>query len=230
MNQLQDIPMFFIGDNHGEYSEMFELIKNHSLSNCYLIHLGDGGEGFLEMPKQFRQFVYLNTFFESRNIHYMSIRGNHSDPIYFEGSTRFSLSHFNLIEDYTLMDYKDKVIQFVGGAISIDRKSRIEGRSYWKKEPVKLDLEKCQKCDILITHTAPSRCFPQEINDMVRYWARNDESLLKDLAEERVVMDEIFNKCKPSLHIYGHFHSSHTEVVQDCMHKLLDINEIWEYR
>jgi hypothetical protein len=40
-------------------------------------------------------------------------------------------------------------------------------------------------------------------------------------------MDEICKLCKPRLHLYGHFHSSWTERVNGCVHKLLDINEIW---
>jgi hypothetical protein len=64
---------------------------------------------------------------------------------------------------------------------------------------------------------------------MVYGWAREDAYLLEDLTEERAVMDEIFKICDPSLHLYGHFHSSWTEVVNKCKHKLLNINEIWEY-
>ncbi len=65
---------------------------------------------------------------------------------------------------------------------------------------------------------------------MVYGWAREDAYLLEDLTDERAVMDEIFKLCSPSLHLYGHFHSSWTERVNGCVSKLLDINELWEYR
>ena len=226
---LSPIPMYFMGDNHGEYSDMFELIKKHGLKDCHFIHLGDGGEGFLPTKKQLRQFAYLNDFFKARNILYKSIRGNHSDPFYFNSNSKVTMSNFELIEDYSVMEYCNKTIQFIGGAVSIDRTHRCEGMSYWADELVKFDEDKCQKVDMLITHTAPSWCFPQKFNRMVYDWAAADMSLLKDLTEERSIMDKIFNICQPSLHLYGHFHSNWTETVNGCKHKLLDINEIWEY-
>jgi len=63
--------------------------------------------------------------------------------------------------------------------------------------------------------------------EMVYGWARDDAYLLEDLMDERAIMDEIFKNCKPSLHIYGHFHSSWNEEINGCRHRLLSINEIW---
>ena len=160
----------------------------------------------------------------------MSIRGNHSDPYYFQGVNRISLSNFQLIEDYTVAEYDGKSIQFIGGAVSIDRTARKEGVSYWEDEAVELDRDKCKEVDILVTHTAPSWCFPQQFNEMVYGWARDDAYLLEDLTDERAIMDEIFKLCKPKLHLYGHFHSSWTEEINGCKHKLLNINETYELR
>lgn len=222
--------MYFMGDNHGDYQIMQNLIDLHDIKDCYFVHVGDGGEGFVHLEKQLRQFAYLNDFFRARNINYMSIRGNHSDPFYFKQDSRVNMSHFELIEDYTVMEHKGKLVQFIGGAISIDRTHRTEGTSYWKEEVVVLDESKCQKVDVLITHTAPSFCFPQQFNEIVYGWARRDSSLIADLNHERLLMDKIFDICKPSLHLYGHFHSSVTEMINGCTHKLLDINEIWELK
>lgn len=228
MNIFQNIPLFFIGDNHGQYEQMFNLIQEYDLSNCYLIHLGDGGEGFLPMGRQIALFLKLNDLFRERNVFYKSIRGNHSDPFYFKGSIRINLSHFELLEDYTVVSYKNNTIQFIGGAISIDRTSRIEGQSYWKDEVVVYEPDLCKPVDVLVTHTAPSWCFPQQINDMVRSWCYEDKSLLADLKEERKILDKIAKKCKPKLHLYGHFHTHSTEMIDGTLHKLLNINEIWE--
>ena len=229
MKKLENLPLLFIGDNHGNYDHLFSLIKRHALENCYLFHVGDGGEGFLKTAKQYRQFNQLNDFFKGRNIQYKSIRGNHSDPFYFTGTSRFIETHFELIEDYTVLEYKDKKIQLIGGATSLDRIDRTEGVSYWKGETLVLDESKCQKVDILVTHTAPMWCFPQGFNDTVLYWASRDRALTADLLKERQQMNTILNICKPSLHLYGHFHASHTELVNGCKHKLLNIDEIWEY-
>jgi len=223
-------PILFLGDHHGAWSTLFDIIIDKKISDCYIICVGDGGEGFIPEDKQLLQFENLNNLFKKHNIEYKSIRGNHSDPIYFQKETLIVLSNFELIEDYTITEYGDKTIQFIGGAISIDRTGRKEGISYWEDEGVIFNREACQKVDILVTHTAPSHCFPQKFNEMVYGWAREDTYLLEDLTDERSVMDEIFKICKPELHLYGHFHSSWTERVNGCVSKLLDINELWEYR
>lgn len=224
----KDKPILFLGDHHGLWSQLLDIIETKKISNCYLISVGDSGIGFTNKENQQRNNIWLNEEFKERNITFMSIRGNHDDPAYFRGPDRVSLSNFELIEDYTVMEYNGKKIQFIGGATSIDRTSRREGISYWEEEVINFNKDKCKEVDILITHTAPTWCFPQQFNEMVYGWAREDAYLLEDLTEERAIMDEICKLCKPGLHLYGHFHSSWTERVNGCMHKLLNINEIWE--
>ena len=230
MNILdKDKPILFLGDNHGAWGELLYIIKTKNLSNAYIISVGDLGIGF-NPSGDLMQCDLLSKEFKKRNINFYGIRGNHDDPLYFSGDNRICLDNFELIQDYTIFEYNSKLIQFIGGAVSIDRTGRAEGISYWVDEGVNFDKELCKKVDILVTHTAPSWCFPQQFNEMVYGWAREDAYLLEDLTDERAVLDEIFKICKPSLHLYGHFHSSCTERVNGCMSKLLDINEIWEYR
>jgi hypothetical protein len=226
-NLNKNKPLLFLGDHHGQWDFVFDIIVTKKIENCYIICVGDGGEGFISKDKQLRQFEYLNNEFKNKNIEYKSIRGNHSAPYFFQKENKINLSNFELIEDYSVYQYNSKLIQFIGGAISIDRTGRKEGVSYWKDEKVVFDKDKCQNVDILVTHTAPSWCFPQQFNEMVYGWAREDAYLLEDLTDERAVMNEIFKLCKPSLHLYGHFHTSVTERINGCVHKLLDINEIW---
>ena len=226
-NLKKNKPLLFLGDHHGSWDLVFDIIISKKIDNCYIICVGDGGEGFISKEKQLRQFELLNNRFKKYNIEYLSIRGNHSDPSYFRGEDRVSLSNFELIADYTIAEYGDKKIQFIGGATSIDRTGRTEGTSYWEKEVLVFEKNKCEEVDILVTHTAPSWCFPQQFNEMVYGWAREDAFLIEDLTDERAIMDEICKLCKPRLHLYGHFHSSWTERVNGCIHRLLDINEIW---
>ena len=221
-------PLLFLGDNHGAWSELFFIIKNKNIENCNLISVGDLGIGF----KSKKEYEYtlsenLDKEFKQRNINFYGIRGNHDNPVFFKGEDRICLDNFELIEDYSVFEHDSKLIQLIGGAVSIDRTGRREGVSYWVDESVKFEREKCKKVDILITHTAPSWCFPQTFNELVYSWAREDAYLLEELTDERSVMDEIFKICSPSLHIYGHFHSSWTEKQIKCTHRLLEINEIW---
>jgi hypothetical protein len=220
-------PIVFLGDHHGVWWELLWELENKKIRDCYVVSVGDCGIGFLDKKTELSRIQTLNDDFKSRNINFLGIRGNHDDPSYFTGDDRIQLSNFELIEDYSVYEHSSKLIQFIGGAISIDRTGRQEGKSYWKGEGLNFDKDKLQKVDILVTHTAPSWCFPQQFNEMVYGWAKEDDSLLRELTKERSVMDEIFEVCKPTLHLYGHFHSSWTEEINGCKHKLLNINETW---
>ena len=223
--------LIFLGDTHGAWNSVLHSIDVKKIDNAYLISVGDLGIGF-EPSKEHRDKLYngLNSFFKEKKINFYGIRGNHDNPKFFKGDDRIQLSNFELIEDYSVFQYGHKKIQFIGGAISIDRTSRHEGISYWEDEGVVFDKDKLQKVDMLVTHTAPSWCSPQAFNEMVYGWAREDAFLIEDLTDERTVMDEIFKICKPSYHFYGHFHHSWMELVNCCKHKLLDIDELYEYR
>ena len=220
-------PILFLGDNHGNWNFLLDIIRHKNISNFNIISVGDLGIGF-NPSHDLVQCDLLDKEFKKRNIHFYGIRGNHDDPLYFKSSNRICLPNFELIEDYTICEYNTKTIQFIGGAVSIDRTGRRAGVSHWEDEGVVFNKNACKAVDVLVTHTTPSWCFPQQFNEMVYGWAREDAYLIEDLIDERSVMDEIFKICKPRLHLYGHFHSSVTEKINGCNHKLLDINEIWE--
>lgn len=219
--------IFYVGDHHGDWGQLFWFINRLKIENCYLVSVGDSGIGFKIKKEQLSDIKLLNKKFKKLNIIFMSIRGNHDDPSYYNGTDRIELSNFETIEDYTVMEHNGKLIQFIGGATSIDRSMRKEGVSYWSGEGLNFNGDKLQKVDTLITHTAPTWCFPQRFNQMVYDWAKDDGYLLEELILEREVMGEIFKVCQPSLHLYGHFHDSWNEEINGCKHRLLNINEIW---
>ena len=218
--------LLFLGDNHGNWNDLLYEVESGNISDANIISVGDLGVGF-NIKRDLPNYLELDKQFKQKNIKFYGIRGNHDDPEYFKNYTRICLDNFELIEDYSVYEYNSKLIQLIGGAISIDRTARSVGISYWDDEGVIFDKDKLQKVDVLVTHTAPTWCFPQKFNEMVYGWAREDAYLLEDLVDERAVMDEILKICKPSLHLYGHFHSSWTEEINGCKHKLLNINEIW---
>lgn len=226
-NLIGEKPLLFLGDNHGSWDSLFFKIKRNNISNVNIISVGDLGIGFYP-SRDMSTCDLLDKQFKQRNINFYGIRGNHDDPSYFKGENRVCLNNFELIEDYSVFGYGSKLIQFIGGAISIDRTGRTVGISYWENEGVIFDKDACQKVDILVSHTAPSWCFPQQFNEIVYGWAREDAYLIEDLTDERAVMDEIFKLCAPTLHLYGHFHSSWSERVNGCMSRLLNIDELYE--
>lgn len=220
--------LFLLGDIHGDWNELFFQIQEHDIKNSYIVSVGDLGIGFkYKKEHEYKQSENLNNQFKQRDNIFYGIRGNHDDPSFFKGNNRLVFSNFELLEDYTTAKYGDSTIQLIGGAVSIDRTGRKKGVSYWEDEGVVFERESCKKVDVLITHTAPSFCYPQTFNEMVYSWAREDAYLLEELTDERAVMDEIFKICQPSKHFYGHFHHNYVEKIQSCTHRLLNIDELF---
>jgi predicted phosphodiesterase len=219
-------PIYVLGDNHGQYDKLFRKLDDFDINNCTLIHLGDGGEGFLPHKKQMRQFEHLNECFKKRVIQYLSIRGNHSDPAYFNGS--INLSNFKLLPDYTYLTLNDKKFGFVGGAVSIDRRMRAEGISYWKDEKFVLDHSKIERCDVLVTHSAPS-WLGEFTKQGILSWCNRDEYLWRDCVKEREEIAVLYELANPHKAFIGHFHTSLTQTHNGCTAKILNELEIIEY-
>ena len=224
-----ELSLIFLGDNHGNWNELMYYIRKSDVKNANIVSVGDLGIGFRIKDEYERGLCSnLSKEFSERNLFFYGIRGNHDNPRFFQGNDRILFSNFQLIEDYAVSEYKGVTIQFVGGAISIDRTGRKEDVSYWTDESVVYKPNLCKKVDVLVTHTAPPQCFPQTFNEIVYSWAREDAYLIEDLIDERAVMGEIFKLCSPKYHFYGHFHSSWQENVNGCLHRLLNINELYE--
>lgn len=229
-NLNNSLPFILLGDNHGNWNELFFQLNSRDVKDSYVFSVGDCGIGFLKKEQQLKQLKLLNEEFKSRNIFFKAIRGNHDNPFYFKKENKINLSNFELVEDYTVFSYDDLIIQAVGGATSIDRTGRQLGSSYWEDEKVVFNKLQCANVDILITHTAPSFCYPQKFNGIVYSWANEDAYLIEDLIDERAVMDEIFKLCNPKYHFYGHFHTYRSDQINNCIHRLLDIDELYELK
>lgn len=216
-----------IGDIHAEWPNLFGKVQRLDVRDSLLISAGDIGIGFIPPNEQERQFEHLNNFFAARNVEFWGIRGNHDDPQYFDGSV--NLSNFRLLKDYHTETLNDKKFLFVGGAISIDRKVRRFGINYWPDEKFILKPDLVEKCDVLITHTAPTWSDPfykTNISD----WVEKDLGLWSECYEERRGVGELIKLAKPSKHYCGHFHLSSWNDVDECESRILDILEIYEVR
>jgi hypothetical protein len=92
-----------------------------------------------------------------------------------------------------------------------------------------------KKIDILVTHTAPTFCYPTGFNNLVYSFAANDPTLLDDLTKERKLLTELFDYLKETdnnitHHYYGHFHSDKVESINDTKHVLIGINNFVDFR
>lgn len=116
------------GDIHGEYSAISNSIKKNELKNCAIICCGDIGIGFEKPNYYVGEFNKLDKVCKQYNVHLVMFNGNHDNPIYFEHPELidgYKGKYIHLIDSYTVVKLKDKNILCVGGAISIDRSSRL---------------------------------------------------------------------------------------------------------
>lgn len=220
------MPIYFIGDIHGQFANLLTLLERIELKDCYLICVGDFGIGFRESDTT--SCILMNDFFKERNIMFYSIRGNHDDPLFFKGRWRIKHSNFELLEDYTSMELNGEKFLFVGGAVSIDRLYRHEGLSYWIDEIFKLDLDKIQECDVIVTHSGPTWNGPFE-KDGIQSWCDKDPTLWEECLKERTEHDILIKKSKAKRHYCGHFHQYYFVDFDDCCSRIIAEFEIVQH-
>lgn len=221
------MPVCIVGDTHGNWDQIFSRLDQYSITNSYLIHVGDIGLGFVHPNKQNETLKLTNSRFKKRGIKFMGIRGNHDDPSFFRGD--YSYSNMDFLPDYTLRELNGEKFLFVGGAISIDRQCRVLGQSYWIDESFVLRTDLAQKCDVLITHSAPYWLGPFD-KQGIAGWCEKDKLLWDECYKERLELDELVKLCKPSRLYCGHFHMSSWIDHRECYARILDINEIAEHK
>jgi hypothetical protein len=223
-------PIYIGGDSHGNFDVLFDKIDEYGIEDCIFISTGDDGFGMYTTPKkQERSFELLNNRFKKRNIQWMGVRGNHQDPMYHKGSDRVVLSNMELLEDYTYKIINDQKFLFVGGALSIDRRIRGEGTSYWTDEVFVLDESKIEECDVLICHSAPNWVGPATKSG-IESWCIKDPPLWDECVKERLDHNRLFELAKPKYSYHGHFHINESRVVDGCKATIIEELGIVEHR
>ena len=229
--------LYFLGDIHADFVWLSFAIVQNKIKDSTIIQVGDFGLGFLK--KEEEQLTNLNNACVLNNIMVYAIRGNHDDPSAFDSGNRFS--NLKFLKDYTLLKIYGLNILLAGGSISIDRLHRKENISYWENEVFVYDesrllesLKSINKVDIVVTHSAPTRVFPVDLDSLVFEWMARDKTLhadiLRDRSEHRKFMNHlIWRGLKPSFWYYGHFHRSRLQIHRGIVFKLLNINEFYEH-
>lgn len=247
--------LMFLGDLHGHFAIIHRYVKLYGITNAHIIQIGDFGVGFNTIEKEKRMLEMYNPILVKNNVHVWAIRGNHDYKSHFDNDP-FGLSNIHLIPDYTVLELCDKRILCIGGAVSVDRNWRytklqkqdifenqtLGKESWWPDETFILDKDKLvemKDIDIVVTHTAPHYCEPDNtfgfgpfVEGIVR--ETKDTELKTDLEIERQQMTDAFTIIKMNndikLHIYGHFHKSWNSLMCGTEHRLLNVNELWEER
>lgn len=180
----------FIGDCHGKYDRYGKILKTCQNS----IQVGDMGVGFFRENAWDGELIpYANPPYD-RMVEggHRFIRGNHDNP-------NVCKRHTQWIPDGTIEDG----VMFIGGALSIDRAMRVEGRSWWAEEELNYgelnDLAGKylqEKPRVMVTHDCPETVANHLFNT----------TKIFDPSRTRQAFDGMWENHKPELWIFGHWH------------------------
>lgn len=211
---LKQTKIFVIGDTHGAIPSIIEEQKQ-----AHIIHVGDFWFG----SNQRGEAEYLRKLDEllrqNNSILYANL-GNWDDPSFWTEDKGFTNIKFP--KTYEVVNLCGFNYAFLGGAVSIDRKDRIEPFKVFNNsfenspkanEEIFNKLLESRQIDCFISHTAPSTFYPDDAKGfapIVHAYAKNDKELFADLTKERSQISLIFNKIHTHKRFYrwfyGHFH------------------------
>jgi len=196
-----------IGDLHGEW----DYYKDHLLEGAsHSIQVGDFGMGFNPARDA------LIKKWQTSNLNHKFIRGNHDHNLSCATSKNF-------IED----GYYDKKhgAMFIGGAWSIDYFLRKEGSSWWNDEENSQEafnkfeatyLEVLPR--VMITHDAPHGV-PEKLGLL------NPQFGGPITTRTGYRLARMFLKHKPQLWVFGHWHKSADQIVDETRFVCLGVSE-----
>ena len=223
-----------VGDIHGAYPRLrYDISRLHT--DAHIIQVGDFGFGFHKPNYYKTELADVSKTLAKTNCHLYIIRGNHDDPSYFaETNNPFEFDNITALADYSELSLLGKSILLVGGAVSVDRRFRQEGKSWWSDEDFNLKLEdqfpyKDRQYDLVVTHTRPGVCGAFKGFDNIQYWCDQDPTLKNDLIDESQQLDYLYERTKPKHWIYGHFHCSDVYTYEDTKFRCINIDEHYLY-
>lgn len=202
--------VYLLGDIHWNWKRTFYDIERFDLSDCTIICVGDIGWGFDNCG--LAEANVINNRLSQRGITFLGVRGNHEDKKFFDGET-INLPFLKMLPDYSRLNVNGENWLLIGGAISIDRFNRIQGRSYWADEDFVLDESKIGDApvDVLVTHSGPNWIGPNDCTGIVKACVDVEaklglHTLWPELQAERIKHDRLLEIVKPKKLYLGHFH------------------------
>ena len=234
--------MIVLGDVHRRWEDVVTAIDHADLYGRTIIQVGDFGLGFGDQDRERQQVAALGVALRRRRNRLLIVRGNHDNPALFRVRTEIGDGAIRLMPDYSLDMVEGRKVLFVGGAISVDRRLRRTGRSYWPDEAFVLDLARLAALDLseldaVVTHTAPGVA-PPPLDHHIHFGAgatptpapsryraalqrlyTRDDTLAADVRTERRALDTLYHAIRARTAvphwIYGHFHHHATMVYED---------------
>lgn len=219
--------LYFCGDTHGNFDALVKWNERHE--GDVLVHVGDFGLGFLTGGRSvFSLTAGLDKQLAERGNKLYVIRGNHDDPKFFKHGDSF-VDGVQLVKDGTLLELCGERIWLHGGAISVDRKQRVPGHSWWAGEHCDWqgDTEGLSTATVVVTHGAGSWSELGVDSPYLQQFHATDPTLREELKAESAVFDGMRKEAAAATHwYYGHFHQSMRHDDGKTKLRGLDIGEI----
>lgn len=231
MNRQIQLPPLAMPQGSFTIKADYASIKPKALSfysDAIIISAGNNRIGFNSEAYYEKVFGKMNEILAKNNTTILFIRGNNDDPSFFR-EEKINFTNVKTIPDYSIIKTKHGNVLCVGGGLSIDRvwrkkqQDRLSSISsdkkkilYWKDEMPTFDDDKMKelsesgiKISGVVSHVAPTFAFP-DIADSLDDWCTKDADLARDIENERLVMDKIYDTLRsmgnrPSFWYYGHY-------------------------
>lgn len=217
----------FVGDTHGNEmfwrKAIFPAVVQHEVE--IIVQLGDfgvwpgkPGTAYLDQ---------LDKLCAKHGVPIWFVRGNHDDTTQLtmgdagDGETLVALRpNIFQIVDGAMIDIDGETLLGVGGAVSIDKDMRVEGRSWWANEFTDIASidravysEPKRKIDYVVTHDVP-----EQVDIVSKLFIATGHQMKADTASRnnRAVLGLLFQKLqtrKPKVWLHGHYHIAYTAVV-----------------
>lgn len=202
--------LMFCGDVHGYITALVNrLCCEMQLEHVDCIVCGDFGIGFDKSWENL--YNKIEPKLKKADVHIWVVRGNHDNPEYFEDETKYSKDYVTFMEDYKLYKIAGKEILPIGGATSVDKKLREEGKNWWPGEKIKrVDIKTLPtKVDVIVSHQCPL------IFDPITVKLDDDDDIYEEVTEERNYLNEIAFNVKAEYWYYGHHHTHYSGEYKD---------------
>jgi predicted phosphodiesterase len=196
----------FLGDTHGNIGWMKNVIIPVAVSERVdlILQLGDWGFWWPGDDKDER----LNEMLAAHDIPMWFIDGNHDNHARLRAQSRYQLrSHLRYLPRGERFELDGVSFLALGGAYSIDKAYRIEGKSWWREEEITyaeaMHAVEGGRVTVMLTHDIP---WGVELT-----WDRKRD--FPDSIPNRKLLRHVVDEVRPKWLFHGHMHFRQTSLL-----------------
>lgn len=217
--------ILLLGDTHGNPTALRDAFARAHDQGCEaIIQLGDFGYGWSVGPDGVCDFSYLAaSMAEKTGIPFYWLDGNHEnfDRLYAlplnEAGYRPILEGVTHLPRGSVITFGETTFMAFGGAYSVDKPHRKEGRSWWKQEtPSQEDIDRAMdagKVHILLTHDAPYGVQTEDEYAWLESVFGHDAVVLSQANQQ--IVRAVLDNCGATEVYHGHLHRTYTRAIPD---------------